>query len=523
MVIGDILARNARIHPRRAALVADGQEVTYAGLAARVGARAGFLRAQGVGRGERVAILAHSTPLYIEMLFAVTGVGGTLVPLNHLLVARELEAILRNADPRLLLFEAEFRDVVDAIRPALPGISRFATLDRKLDGYAFAGETAGAHEVRGSPASGDDIALIIYAGGTSGQPKGAMLSHRNLLFAAASAAIELSLTRNDVYLSCTPLPFIAGTGRLIRFLLVGATIVLQPEFDPGETLAAIARMRVTHVLLTPTMIGRILDHPKAGSYDIGTLKLVIYGGASIPIDLLKRAIRFFGCRMIQTYGQIEASGVLTFLRPEDHCLDGSAPDLRKLMSVGQEAIGVEVRVVDEVGRPISSGQVGELIARGPTVFAGYFRDPSLTAETIRDGWLRTGDVASVDPEGYIYVVDRKRDTLMTAGISVSPKEIENVIAEHPAVREVAVIPRPDYALGEIPVAIVALREGASAGAAEILSHCRRNMAPFKVPAAVEFLPSLPRNSQGKVLKARLREQAAARGKPLSPPPRTPPP
>lgn len=520
MLIGDILARNARIHPHRAALVMEGQEVTYAGMAARVRRHAAFLRSLGLGRGDRVAILAHSTPLYIEMLFAVTGIGGTLVPLNRLLVPREIEAILHNADPKALLFEAESRDVVEAIRPSLPAIARFASVDRKLAGYPFAGDAAERPETGAPPAAEDDIALLIYAGRMTGRPKGAMLSHRNLVSAAASAAIELSLTRNDVYLSCTPLPFIAGTGRLIRFLLVGATIVLQPEFDPAEALAAIERKRITHVLFTPAMIARILDLPDAGRYDLSTLKLVMYGGAFIPLDLLKRAIGFFGGRLAQTYGHVESAGLLTFLHPEDHSLDESAPSLRKLMSVGKEAIGVEVRVVDDAGRPVPSSQVGELIARGPNVFAGYFRDPALTAETIRAGWLCTGDVASVDEEGYISVVDRKRDTLMTAGIQVSPKEIENVIAEHPAVREVAVVPRPDYALGEVPVAIVALREGAHADAEEILAHCRRNMAPFKVPESVEFLAALPRNSQGKVLKARLREQAAGRGKPFSPP-RTP--
>jgi acyl-CoA synthetase (AMP-forming)/AMP-acid ligase II len=244
--------------------------------------------------------------------------------------------------------------------------------------------------------------------------------------------------------------------------------------------------------------------------------MVLYGGASIPIQLQKRAIRFFRCGLVQSYGQVESSGVLTFLHAEDHSLDESAPYMRKLMSVGKESIGVEVRVVDESGREVAPNQVGEVVARGPNVFQGYFRDPAATSEVLRDGWLHTGDVASIDEEGYIYIVDRKRDTLMVGGISVAPREIEDVIEEHPAVREAAVIGRPDYDLGEVPIAVVALREGARAGADAILAYCRENMAPFKVPRQVEFIPSLPRNSQGKVLKVKLKGKQVSGALPRTP-------
>ncbi len=230
----------------------------------------------------------------------------------------------------------------------------------------------------------------------------------------------------------------------------------------------------------------------------------------IPLDLLKRAIRFFRCGLVQSHGQVESAGILTVLHEEDHSLDESTPYMRKLMSVGKEAIGVEVRVVDEDGREIAPNEVGEIVARGPNVFEGYRNDPALTAKVLRDGWLRTGDVASIDEEGYIYIVDRKRDTLTVEGISISPREIENILCEHPSVKEAAVVPRPDYTMGEVPVAVVVLREGTKEDPEEILDHCRRNMAPFKVPRAIEFVPALPRNAQGKVLKARLRDRVAAR-------------
>ncbi len=364
--------------------------------------------------------------------------------------------------------------------------------------------------------SESDVAILIYAGGTAGGPQGTMLSHGNLLSASVSAALELGLSRNDIYLSCTPLPFMAGTGRLLRFQYMGGAIVILPEFDPEEVLRAIEQRRITHVLLTPAMIARILDTPSASRFNLATLKTVLYGGASIPIELQKQAIRFFRCGMVQSYGKVESTGVITFLHAEDHSLEESAPYMRKLMSVGKEAIGVEVRVVDESGGNVAPDQIGEIVARGPNVFAGYFRDPARTAEALRDGWLYTGDIASRDEEGYIYIVDRKRDTLMVGGISVDPREIEEVLEGHPAVKEAAVIGRPDYVLGEVPVAVVAMKERAEAGPDVILDHCRENLAPFKLPRSVEFLPSLPRNSQGKVLKVKLKGKEISGTAPRTP-------
>ena len=509
MLIQDILEHNARTHPSRVALVAGKEEVTYRQLRDRVGGYAAVLRSGGIGRGDRVAILAQNSVLYLEALFAVTRAGAALVPLNHLLIGRELVAILEDADVKALLFTEEFRDRVGEIRPSLPGIGCFVRID---DPELPTGGGADAPDPS-PPVLETDIALVVYTGGISSRPRGAMLSHRNLLAASASTALELSLSRNDVYLSCVYLPFLGGTGRLLRFLYVGATIILHPEFDPGGVLRTIERRSVTRVLLTPTMMAQVLAFPSAGKFNLSTLRTVLYGGAVIPLDLLKRAIGFFRCGFVHSHGQVESAGILTVLHEEDHSLDESTPYMRKLMSVGKEAIGVEVRVVGEDGRQIDPNGVGEMVARGPNVFEGYRNDPALTAKVLRDGWLRTGNVASIDEEGYIYIVDRKLDTLTVEGITISPREIENILCEHPSVKEAAVVPRPDYTMGEVPVAVVVLREGTKADPEEILDHCRRNMASFKVPRAIEFVPALPRNAQGKVLKARLRDRVAARRHP----------
>jgi acyl-CoA synthetase (AMP-forming)/AMP-acid ligase II len=519
LVLRDILARNARIYPDRTALAMGEEFVTFRELSARVSRRASGLRSLGIEKGDRVAVLMRNSPAYVELLYAVTQIGAVLTPLNELLIARELAAILRHSDAIALVFSEEFRGVVERIRPVVSCVDHFVSFDRHLPEGSFPGlmeKVPSGAPPDAVPLSETDIAILIYAAGTSGAPRGAMLSHGNLVSASVSAALELGLSRNDVYLSCTPLPFMAGTGRLLRFQYMGGAIVILPGDEPEEVLRTIERRKITHVLLTPTMMARILDLPSAPRFNLATLKTVLYGGSSIPIELQKRAIRFFRCGLVQSYGQVESAGVLTFLHAEDHSLEESAPYMRKLMSVGHEAIGVDVRVVDESGREVAPNQVGEIVARGPNIFEGYFRDRASTAEVLRNGWLLTGDIASVDEEGYIYVVDRKRDTLMVGGISVYPKEIEEVIAEHPAVKEAAVVGLPDYVFGEVPVAVVALKNGAQADADGILAHCRENMAPFKVPRSVEFIPALPRNSQGKVLKVKLKVKEISGAIPRTP-------
>jgi long-chain acyl-CoA synthetase len=505
LVIRDILEHNARVHPSRIALSTPEEEVTYLELRDRVRGHAALLRASGIGRGDRVAILAHNSIAYVEALFGVACAGAALVPLNYLLIGRELVAILEDADVKALLYAGEFAARVDEIRAALPGIPCFVRIDGSR-GAPAGGSPAGDPY---PPVAETDVALIVYNSGPAGRPLGAMLSHRNLLAASTSAALELRLSRNDVYLSCAPLPFMGGTGRLLRFFHVGATVVLHREFDPEEALRAIERRSVTCVLLTATMMARILAAPSASRFNLSTLRTVMYGGSAIPVDLIKRAIRFFPCGLVQSYGQVESAGVLTFLHEEDHSLDESVPYMRKLMSVGKEADGVEVRVVDEEGKEIPAGQVGEVAARGPNIFEGYRNAPALTAEALRDGWLRTGDVASVDEDGYIHVLDRKRDTLTVEGIPVSPREIENILCEHPGVSEAAVVGRPDYTMGEVPVAVVVPRKGETGDRESILDHCARNMAPFKVPRSIEFVSVLPRNAQGKVLKVKLRDGLAS--------------
>ncbi len=506
MLIPDILEHNARTHPSRIALSESHEDVTYLELRQRVRRRASALRALGIGEGDRVAILARNSISYVECFFAVTQIGATVVQLHSLLIGRELVSILGDVTVKAFIYEEDFASRYEEIRAAHPGISCFFRMDDPRLSIPPTEEPWDAPlTVRET-----DIALVIYTSGPGTTPLGAMLSHRNLMAAAAYSALELGLSRNHVFLSCTHLPYLGGTGRLLRFFHVGATVILQRQHEPADLLRTIERRSVTHVLLTPSMIARILSFPDASKYNLKALKTVLYGGAWVSVNLLKRAIGFFRCGLVQSYAHVETTGVLTFLHEEDHSMDDSIPYMKKLMSVGKESLGVEVRVVDENGRETGPDQVGEVAVRGLNVFEGYINNPQYTSEVLRDGWLFTGDIATVDEEGYLYIVDRKRDTLMVEGVSVSLREVENILCEHPSVGEAAVVARPDFTMGEVPVAVVVLREGQAPDPEAILEHCRRNLAPFKVPRAVEFLRALPRNAQGKVLKATVRDRLTAR-------------
>jgi len=508
MVIREILEHNARIHPSKVALTDSNEEVTYLELRRRVRRRVTALRRLGIVRGDRVGVLAHNTVGFVEFFLAVTHLGASVVQLHHLLVGREMAAILQDAEVKALFHEEDLGAKIDEIRTLLPGTPEIIRMDDPRLTVPEGQESADDDP----PVSASDIALIVYTSGPTGRPRGAMLSHKNLMAASAYSAMELGFSRGNVFLSCATLPYLGGTGRLLRFFHVGATIILQREFDPVEVLRTIERRSVTHVVLTPSMMYRILDAPDAHKFNLATLRTVLYGGAWISVDLLKRAIKFFRCGLVQSYAHVESTGVLTFLHEEDHCMDENIPYMKKLMSAGKEAVGVQVRVVNEEGREVPTGMVGEVVARGWNVFEGYLNDPKGTAEVLRGGWLYTGDVAAVDEDGYIYIVDRKRDNLMVESVSVSLREVEGILCEHPSVKEAAVVGRPDYTLGEVPVAVIVLKEGEKEDPESILEHCRRNMAPFKVPRSVEYVSVFPRNALGKVLKATIRDRIAARGR-----------
>jgi long-chain acyl-CoA synthetase len=347
---------------------------------------------------------------------------------------------------------------------------------------------------------------LFYTSGTTGEPKGVMLTHRNMLSNIANSQGIYEYLSSDIYLHAAPMFHLADGAAVFTHTSNGATQAFIPRFDPKHVLETIARERVSLILLVPTMINFLLNHPDLDSYDLSSLRHVTYGASPIAPDLLRRAMKAFACGFGQGYGLTEASPLLTVLSQEDHAITDEKSE-RRLASCGKPVPGVEVRVVREDGSDARPGDVGEIIARGPNIMVGYWKRPEDTKEVLGDGWLHTGDLATVDEDGYIYLVDRKKDMIVTGGENVYSTEVEAVLYSHPSIKEAAVIPVPDADWGEAVHACVVLRDGKQTTAEELVEFCRERLANYKVPRSIEFIEGeLPKGGTGKILKKQLRER-----------------
>jgi acyl-CoA synthetase (AMP-forming)/AMP-acid ligase II len=353
----------------------------------------------------------------------------------------------------------------------------------------------------------DEIAVQMYTSGTTGKPKGVMLTHKNLISMYMSRIIDFKLDKDDIFLSSIPY-FHTGAEYALITLYIGGTLVIQRSFDPGSFLDAIEKEKVTVTGGVPAMINFLLQHMEKhpGNYNFSSLRIFAYGASPMPVTLVKKTIETFKCDIYQSYGLTEASPGVSILRPEDHIVEGPGVNTKRLASCGKEIFNVEARVVNKQAIDVEPGKVGEIIVRGDNVMKGYWKLPRETEEAIRDGWLHTGDIATIDEEGYIFIVDRKKDMIISGGENIYPREVEEVLYTHPSVLDAAVIGVPDAQWGETVKAFVVLKEGHKASEQDIIDFCKENMASYKKPKSVEFADSLPRNPIGKVLKKELREK-----------------
>lgn len=498
MLLGDLPVRNARLFPDHEALRFEGSSTTYKEFNARVNRLARAL-GRRAAPGDRVAFLSKNRPEIVELYFANAKIGTVTVPVNYRLTAPEMEYILAQSDARLLVAAPEHRERAEAAARSTPGLSvvsfeELASLAAREPDNEPGGEV-----------SESDVVWQMYTSGTTGRPKGAMVTHRNAVANLLSYLFEIPAERGDRFLVVTPLYHVAAVIFLLRCIAQAGVAVLHPEFVPAKALRAIEEHRVNFTSMVPAMIQRMLDAPEVEGADLSSLKVLSYGAAPMPVEVLRRAMATFRCRFVQGYGQTEALAVLSLLRPEDHVLDGPPERTRRLASCGREIFGVTLRVVNERGEDVKPGEVGEIVARGDNVMKGYYRMEEETARALRDGWLHTGDLATVDGEGYIFIVDRAKDMIISGGENIYPREIEEVLFAHPAVADAAVIGVPDERWGEVPLALVVPRAGTRLAAEEVVAHCRARLAGFKAPKRVEFVSELPRNPSGKVLKRLLRE------------------
>jgi long-chain acyl-CoA synthetase len=350
------------------------------------------------------------------------------------------------------------------------------------------------------------VVALFYTSGSTGGPKGVMLTHKNLYANAMHGMVALAVTKDWVWLHGAPMFHVADATVVYSLVMQGGRSCFVPAFDPEACLKAIERYRVTHTFVVPTMLNAMVNHPAFDRYDTSSLRMLIYGASPMPLDLLRRALEKLRCPFAQGYGLSEASPTLTYLGHEDHTLENSGRQFAPVKSAGRPVLGVEVRVVDLNDRELPPGEVGEVVARGDNIMKGYWNQPAITAETLRGGWLHTGDMGTFDARGYLYILDRKKDMIKPGGENVYSPEVESMIASHPEVLEVAVIGLPDDTWGEAIKAAVVCRPGSALTEAELIDYCRERMAHFKCPTSVDFMDALPKGGTGKVQKTVLRDR-----------------
>ncbi|MER6356332.1 long-chain fatty acid--CoA ligase [Streptomyces sp. NPDC001634] len=484
--LAEFLVETAGRQPGRPVLRLGPQVTTYAELDERSARAAALLRAEGVRPGDRVALMLPNVPEFVVLYYGVLRAGAIVVPMNPLLKTRETEYHL-NDSGAVLLFEWHQAPGEGAQGAAAAGVRHIA-----VEPSVFAELLAGHEPLSGvTETAGEDVAVLLYTSGTTGRPKGAALTHAGLRHNTdVNATLIQRMTSEDVVVGCLPLFHIFGQICTMSVAVrSGASLVLIPRFDPGTVLDAIARERATVFEGVPTMYAALLQHPAEA--DVSTLRMCISGGASLPVEVLHGFERRFGCMVLEGFGMSETSPVVSFNHPDRP---------RKAGSVGTPIQDVEVRLLDEKGQDVAFGEIGELAVRGPNVMKGYWNRPEETAATIPDGWLRTGDLARQDEDGYLYIVDRKKDMIIRGGYNVYPREIEEVLHEHPAVALAAVVGVSHQELGEEIAAAVVLRPGAQAAPEELQQYVKDRVAAYKYPRAVWLVDKLPTGPSGKILK-----------------------
>ena len=492
MNLADLLATTSSAHPKKVALISvgDGSKVTFAELEREANRVAGALAKAGISAGDRVAIGMPNIPHFAYAYFGVLRAGAAVVPLNIMLTEPETRAILEDSGARAVITAGPFAQVAESAASKVSQVELVVTPERWKD--------LGDHSPPAANAGGDDLAVLAYTSGTTGEPKGAMLSHNNLLanLRQQMAIPDAHVSENDVLFLALPLFHIFGLNVTLGLLAMnGATGVLMDRFDPVPALRAIMEHRITVLFGAPTMYASWVSVPGADQYDLSSVRLAISGAAPLATDVLRDFHALFGVRIYEGYGLTETAPTLWSNRMADKPRPGS---------VGKPLPEVEFRLLDENGDDVELGDPGEIVVKGPNVFKGYWNRPDETERAFIDGWFRTGDVGVLDEEGYLYLVDRKRDLIIVSGFNVFPSEVERALLENPDVAEAAVVGIPHAYTGEAVKAHVVLNSGADTTEAELIADVRSRLARFKCPASIEIVDELPHLLTGKVLRRALR-------------------
>jgi acyl-CoA synthetase (AMP-forming)/AMP-acid ligase II len=510
MNIGMLFTKAARSFPDKLAIAYGDREWTYRQTDERINKFANALHGLGIQKGDNVAILLHNCPEFIESLFACFKAGVGVVPINFRLHPKECSFVIDNSEAVAVILGEDFRDSLNALRSEMPKVKHYICVSEPLEGMLpfeklLQDQSSQFMETEVLP---DDLAWLFYTSGTTGQPKGAMLTHQNLLVMTLSFYADIcSLGPQDAILHAAPLSHGSGLYGMPNVAKAAANIILHSKtFDPKIVFETIQKRKVTNIFMAPAMIKRLVTNPEIGNYDLSSLKCIHYGGAPIYEEDMKDAVAKLGQIFVQDYGQGESPMTISYLRKEEHLLSGNPLQMKRLTSAGIARTDVEVKIVDSKDHELPSGEMGEIVVRGMVVMKGYWKNPIATSETLRGGWLHTGDLGIMDKDGYIYLLDRKKDMIISGGENIYSREIEDVILRHPAVFEVAVIGVPDEKWGESVKAIVLLKQGQKVTEGDIINFCKDHLASYKKPKSVEFINAIPKSSLGKVLKKELREK-----------------
>ena len=506
--LAETLRANARYHGDTVAVECNGRSLTHAQLYARACRLAATWAAAGLRPMDRVSVLAMNEIEYFELYAAAELSGVVLATLNFRLAVPELTFILKDSAPRHLVFEAQYLPAVEQLRSQLPGIEQYVCIGgeapwaRRYEGYVDEGDAAHAPIAPRIT----DLAYLVYTSGTTGRPKGCMLGQTGMTSFAQTLSGIMQSGPSDRTLLMMPMFHVGAKMIQLGAHWQGGTVVLHRSFDAKAILETIERERITVTHMAPTMIQMLLDHPDVHQHDLSSLRMLVYSAAAMPVALLRRGLDLLGPIFTQMYGQTEGAG--TVLPASHHLLEGDERQrqrtLERIKSIGVPMRGTEVRIVDAQGRDCAQGEAGEIVIRGPMTMQGYWNNSAATLDTLRNGWLHTGDVGRFDDDGFIYLVDRMKDVIVSGGENIYSREVEEALYEHNAVSEVAVIGEPDAKWGEAVCAVVALRPGTAANEEALTAHCRERIAGYKRPRRYVFVDALPKLPSGKIDKREVR-------------------